>query len=160
MTTSSRTKCVILPTPLEWGSCTKLSRIKCVILPTPLEWGSCINLCHVSKATRGMHWGTTAKRYFNPFSPSQLSTPNFSSHNTYKIRQLVMRNWELIKANYLGLKVKFSHTCLMKSMGTSWENLTIQLGLKGLKDSLIFFYITPGVQTPKLSWGLPLFYQH
>ena len=24
----------------------------------------------------------------NPFSPSQLSTPNFSLHNTYKIRLL------------------------------------------------------------------------
>ena len=47
-----------------------------------------------------------------------------------------MRNWELIKqSNYLGLKVKFSQTCLMKSIGTSWENLTIQLWLKGLNFS-------------------------
>ena len=29
-------------------------------------------------------------------------------------------------------EVQFSQTCSMKSMGSSWENLTIQLGLKGL----------------------------
>ena len=31
------------------------------------------------------------KHHFNPFNPSQLSTPNFSLHNTYKIRYLVIR---------------------------------------------------------------------
>ena len=42
---------------------------------------------------------------FNPFSPSQLSTPNFSQHNTYKIRYLEMKKWELIKQSKL-LKIK------------------------------------------------------
>ena len=37
----------------------------------------------------------------NLFSPSQLLTPNFSLHNTYKIRHLVMRNWEMIKQSKL-----------------------------------------------------------
>ena len=41
----------------------------------------------------------------NPFSPSQLTTPNFSLHYTYKIRNLVMRTCELIKQNKL-LKIK------------------------------------------------------
>ena len=41
----------------------------------------------------------------NPFSPGQLSTPNFSLHNTYKIRHLVMRKRELIKQNKL-LQIK------------------------------------------------------
>ena len=40
-------------------------------------------------------------RGFNPFSPSQLSIPNFSWHNTYKIRHLVVRKWELIKQSKL-----------------------------------------------------------
>ena len=30
------------------------------------------------------------------------------------------------------LKVKFSQICSMKSMGSGWENLKIQLALKGL----------------------------
>ena len=46
---------------------TTLSQKKCVILTTPLNWGSCINLHHVSKVTRGMHWGTATKRYFERF---------------------------------------------------------------------------------------------
>ena len=33
----------------------------------------------------------------------------------------------------LEIKVKFSQPCSMKSMGSSWENLKIQLELKGLK---------------------------
>ena len=41
----------------------------------------------------------------NPFSPSQLSTPNFSLHNTYKTILLVMRKWELIKQSK-PLKIK------------------------------------------------------
>ena len=54
-----------------------------------------------------------------------------------------MRKWELIKkANYWRLKVKFSETYLMKSMGSSWENLTIQLGLKGL-ISFVCIQINP-----------------
>ena len=36
------------------------------------------------------------------------------------------------KQNCWRLKTKFSQTCSMKSMGSGWENLTIQLGLKGL----------------------------
>ena len=40
-----------------------------------------------------------------PFSGSQLSTTNFSLYNTYKIRHLVMRKWELIKQSQL-LKIK------------------------------------------------------
>ena len=31
------------------------------------------------------------KLLLNPFSPSQLGTPKFSLHNTYKIRHLGMR---------------------------------------------------------------------
>ena len=42
---------------------------------------------------------------FNPVSPSQLSVPNFASHNTYKKRSLVMRKWDLIKQSKL-LKIK------------------------------------------------------
>ena len=42
----------------------------------------------------------TAK-LFDPFSPSQLSTPNFSLRKTYKIRHLVVRNWELVKQSKL-----------------------------------------------------------
>ena len=45
------------------------------------------------------------KILFNPFNPSQLLTPNFSLHNTYKIRQLVMKTWGLIKQSKL-LKIK------------------------------------------------------
>ena len=37
----------------------------------------------------------------NPFSPTNLSSPNFSFHNTYKIRHLVMRKRELIKQSKL-----------------------------------------------------------
>ena len=71
---------------------------------------------------------------FNPFSPSELSKPNFSLNNTYKIRHLVMRKWNWSnKANYWRLKVIFSQICSMKSMDISWENLTIQLGLKELR---------------------------
>ena len=33
----------------------------------------------------------------NSFSPSQLSTPNFSLHSTSKIRHFVMRKWKLIR---------------------------------------------------------------
>ena len=71
---------------------------------------------------------------FNPFTTSKLSTPNFSLHNTQKVRHLVMRkrDWSN-KANCWTLKVKLSQTCSMKSMGSNSENLTIQLGLKGLK---------------------------
>ena len=69
----------------------------------------------------------------NPFSPSHLSSSNFSLHKTYKVRHLVMRKWELIKqSKLLKIKSKFSQTCSMKSKGSSWENLIIQLGLKGL----------------------------
>ena len=69
----------------------------------------------------------------NPFSASQLSTANFSLYNTYKIWHLVMRKWELIKqSQLLKIKVKFSQICSMKSMGSGWENLKIQLALKGL----------------------------
>ena len=70
---------------------------------------------------------------FNPFSSSHLSSPNFSLHNTYKLRHLVMRKWELIKQSKL-LKIKSwrSQTCSMKSMGSGCENLAVQLGLKGL----------------------------
>ena len=45
------------------------------------------------------------KLRFNAFNPSKLSTPNFSLYNTYKIRHLVMRKWELIKWSKL-LKIK------------------------------------------------------
>ena len=38
---------------------------------------------------------------FNPFSPSQFLTPNFSLHKTYEIRHLVMSKWELIKQSKL-----------------------------------------------------------
>ena len=41
----------------------------------------------------------------NPFSSSQLSAPNFSSLNTYKIGHLVKRKWEVIKQSKL-LKIK------------------------------------------------------
>ena len=43
---------------------TTSSRTKCVILTTPLKWGSQIGSLHVNEATRGMHWGTVAKIYF------------------------------------------------------------------------------------------------
>ena len=43
--------------------------------------------------------------WFNLFSPSYLSTPNFSLQNTYQIRHLVMKKWELIKESKL-LKIK------------------------------------------------------
>ena len=46
-----------------------------------------------------------ADTIFNPFSASQLSTPNFSLYNTYKIWHLVMRKWELIKQSQI-LKIK------------------------------------------------------
>ena len=41
----------------------------------------------------------------NPIRPSQLSTHNFSLHNKYNVRHLVLRNWELIKESKL-LKIK------------------------------------------------------
>ena len=41
----------------------------------------------------------------NPFSANQLLTTNFSLYNTYKIRHLVMRKWDLIKQSQL-LKIK------------------------------------------------------
>ena len=44
-------------------------------------------------------------RIFNPFSPNQLSTPNFFLHIIYKIRHLVIRKWDLIKHSKL-LKIK------------------------------------------------------
>ena len=43
---------------------TASSWTKCVILTTPLKWGSCINFHYVGKATRGMHWGTATRRHF------------------------------------------------------------------------------------------------
>ena len=45
------------------------------------------------------------RSYFNPFNPNQLSTLNFSLHNIYKIRHLVMRKWELMNQSKL-LKIK------------------------------------------------------
>ena len=44
-------------------------------------------------------------KLFNPFSPSQLSTTNFSLDNAYKIWHLVIRKWDLIKQSKL-LKIK------------------------------------------------------
>ena len=43
------------------------------------------------------------------------------------------------KKNYGSLKIEFSQTLLMKSMGSSWENSTIQLGLQGLNDAELQF---------------------
>ena len=40
-------------------------------------------------------------KQMNPFSPSQLSTPNLSLHSTYKITHLQMRKWETIKKSKL-----------------------------------------------------------
>ena len=45
----------------------------------------------------------------NSFSPSPLSTSNFSLHNTYKIKHLVIRKWELIKQRKLYFSLVFSH---------------------------------------------------
>ena len=74
---------------------------------------------------------------FNPFSPSQLSTPNFSLHITYQIKHLEIRKRELIKQSKL-LKIKNKILSnLMKSIGSSWENLITQLGLKGLNKHRI-----------------------
>ena len=66
----------------------------------------------------------------NPFIASQLSTTNFSLYYTYKtdIWWWENENWSN-KANYWRLKVKFSQICSMKSMGSGWENLKIQLAL-------------------------------
>ena len=50
-------------------------------------------------------WLNKQSFVFNPFNPSQLSTPNFSLHNTYEVRHLLMRKWELIKQSKL-LKIK------------------------------------------------------
>ena len=51
-------------------------------------------------------FSTVTVPVFNPFNnPSQLSTPNFSLHNTYKIRRLVMRKMRIIKQSKL-LKIK------------------------------------------------------
>ena len=43
------------------------------------------------------------------------------------------------KANYWRLKVKFSQICSMKSIGSGWENLNIQLALKGLRVLFLIF---------------------
>ena len=47
-----------------------------------------------------MNW-YPVQGWLNPFSPRQLSTPNFSLHKTYKIKHLVIRNCELIKQRKL-----------------------------------------------------------
>ena len=96
---------------------------------------SCYQLSKHTLKWFGRLFDPTLFTPLNPFSASQLSTTNFSLYNTYKIWHLVMRNenWSN-KANYWRLKVKFSQICSMKSMGSGWENLKIQLALKGLNN--------------------------
>ena len=68
------------------------------------------NVMWLKRANNAMNWLVSKSVPFfnqavfvviNPFGPSQLSTPNFSWHNTYKIRHLVMRKWQLIKQSKL-----------------------------------------------------------
>ena len=69
----------------------------------------------------------------NPFSPSKLSRTNFL-HNiqnrTFSNEKVSIDQTKQTTEDFK--KVKFSQICTMKSMGSSWENLTIQLELKGL----------------------------
>ena len=66
-----------------------------------------------------------------PVSYQQPTSP-YITHTKYDIWWWENENWSN-KANYWRLKLKFSHICSMKSMGSGWENLKIQLAMKGLK---------------------------
>ena len=105
-----------------------------------------------SLAQRVLHAAIIVQLVLNPFSASQLSTTNFSLYNTYKIWHLVMRNenWSN-KANYWRLKVKFSQICSMKSMDSGWENLKIQLALKGLREDEVREWIPDIGLTPRVN---------
>ena len=52
-----------------------------------------------------------------------------------------MRTEKKKKAKYRRLKVNFSQSCSVKSIGSSWENLTIQQGLKGLATLQLSFFL-------------------
>ena len=65
-----------------------------------------------------------------PVSYQQPTSP-YITHTQYDIWWWENENWSN-KANYWRLKVKFSQIRSMKSMGSGWENLKIQLALKGL----------------------------
>ena len=62
------------------------------------------------------------------FSYQQPTSP-YITHTKYDIWWWKNENWS---NNYWRLKVKFSQICSMKSMDSGWENLKMQLALKGL----------------------------
>ena len=75
-------------------------------------------------------WPINSLTLLVPVSYQQPTYP-YITHTKYDIWWWENENWSN-KANYWRLKVKFSQVCSMKSMGSGWENLTIQLALKGL----------------------------
>ena len=88
---------------------------------------------------------------------SQLSTPNFSLHNSYKIKYLVKRKWELIKqSKLLKIKITILLSLFNEKYGLSWENFTIQLGLKGLISKFsrehVSFFRSPTNWLVPLEW--------
>ena len=81
-----------------------LSQTKCVLLTTPLNWGSCINLHHVSKVTRGMHWGTATKRYFKRFIDLFFTIPD--AHTNVKLVKDFHFSTSILH-NYSNLRLHF-----------------------------------------------------
>ena len=70
----------------------------------------------------------------NAFSPSQLLTPNFSLHNTYKIRHLVVRKWELIKqSKLLKIKIKILSSLFNEKYGLKLGELQNTTGTERVK---------------------------
>ena len=88
-------------TLMSFSSVTSSSWTKCVILTSPLKWGSYINLCYVSKVTRGIHCLTAIKRYFkrfinlyfcNTWSPNTKLVKNFHFSRALKIIAVIQHN--------------------------------------------------------------------
>ena len=64
---------------------TTSSRTKCVILSSPLEWVSCMNLRHVSKKTKGMHWNKVTENTLKDSWSFFFITPGTQTPNSSKI---------------------------------------------------------------------------
>ena len=97
------------------------------------------------------------KNSFNPFSPRQLSISNFSLHNICKIKQLVMRNCELIKqSKVLKIKIKILINLFNDKSGLKLGEFNNTSGIERVKKMLAMHVIwVSGVITNQLSYREP-----
>ena len=73
--------------------------------------------------------------FFNPFSSSRLSTPDFSLHNTCKMQHLVMRKRELIRqSTLLKIKSKILSSLFNKKYGLMLREFNNTTGTERVND--------------------------